>query len=507
MFAKTSRRDLFKLGAGAAAFSTLAKADESSVLAGQVRCRQTGKGLSNIRVSNGRDIARTDQQGYYKIKLEPEDVAFVIKPRGYAPLLDERNLPRLHAPSGVQHFDFWLQPEDEPERFDVLLIADPQPGNQQELSFLSDLLTLVSQKNSPRFVMTLGDLIGDQPQLYATYDRLMAQLDLPIWNLPGNHDLDFSKSSPKEARALWRELYGPGTRAFEYGPALFITLDNIGHGSSEGGHYGYIGDVGADNLRFVESVLRDVPKEQLIILAMHIPLVSSAPKADLSCHTHDHQALLSLLEGRACLSLSGHMHTYEHHEIETRQGELHHHHVLNALCGSWWTGPFDPNGQPVAQSCDGTPNGWYVLSVDGAQAQLKFHAARNPSALRVMIGSGDEKNCALIPQRISCEDLPQARLFANVFAGTSQTRVAFKITGKNRQWMARRKQIDPSTQALFAAAGNSRKPWVEPIASTHLWVSALPKDLVPGFHRIDVEVFERGAFVAHSTYFLDVVAG
>ena len=73
--------------------------------------------------------------------------------------------------------------------------------------------------------------------------------------------------------------------------------------------------------------------------------------------------------------------------------------------------------------------------------------------------------------------------------------------------MARSKQIDPSTQALFAAAGNSRKPWVEPVASTHLWVSDLPKELSPGFHRIDVEVFERGVFVARSTYFLNVVDG
>lgn len=507
MFAQTSRRDLLKLGAGAAACSTLTGAADLHYIKGQVRCSLTHKGLPGIRISNGRNIVRTNDQGNYAIAASKDDIIFVVKPRNMAAALDERNLPKIHTKAGADTYDFVLTPVREDDQFNVLLIADPQPSNPQELSYLSEILAQTTQHKTPNFVLTLGDLIGDQPQLYDAYDRLMAQLGLPIWNIPGNHDLDFTTSSPTEARAFWRHKYGPGTHAFEYGPAMFICLDNIGHGASKGSYYDYMGHVGADNLRFVESLLRDVPKDQLIILAMHIPLISSEPKNTLACHTHDHQALLALLEGRPCISLSGHMHHYEHHEITTPLSTKHQHHVLNAICGSWWTGPYDPAGQPVAQSCDGTPNGWYILVVDGNQAHLKFQAARGSSSLRVMLGSENGQDCTLLPQRISCALLPQAKLFANVFSGGAHTRVSFRLAGGQPQWMSRSRAIDPSTQALFQAAGSSRKPWAEPVVSTHLWSAPLPMDLPAGQHRIDVEVFEHDHAVARTAYFLETTVG
>jgi len=507
MVFQTSRRDIIKLGAGAAAYSSLAKAADSHHISGYVRCHESGRGLSGILVSNGRNIVRTDADGFYQMAVDEDDVIFVIKPRDYAPLLDDRMLPKLHAPAGVRNHDFYLVREPEEESFDVLLIADPQPGNREELGYLANLLALMTQQKMPRFAITLGDLIGDQPQLYDAYNQLMAQLRVPIWNLPGNHDLDFSKSTPTAARDIWRQLYGPGTRAFEYGSALFITLDNIGHGPSKGSHYGYVGYVGADNLRFMESLLRDVPKDQLIVLAMHIPLVSSAPIEDLSSRTHDHQALLALLEGRNCISLSGHMHSYEHHEVISAGAMAHQHHVINALCGSWWTGPFDPSGQPVAQSCDGTPNGWYILSVQGTEARLKFQPARSSLPMRIMVGAGQGQSCTLLPQGISCDELRQAKLLVNVFSGGHKTRVFCRLNGQEVRWMSRIHDFDPSTQALFRAAGEKKKSWIEPVTSTHLWATPLPQDLLPGIYRMDVEVYDGNKLSMRSVYFLDVLPG
>ena len=180
MVFQTSRRDIIKLGAGAAAYSSLAKAAGIHHISGYVRCHESGRGLSGILVSNGRNIVRTDADGFYQMAVHEDDVIFVIKPRDYAPLLDDLMLPKLHAPAGVRNHDFVLVSEPEEESFDVLLIADPQPGNREELGYLANLLALMTQQKMPRFAITLGDLIGDQPQLYDAYNQLMAQLRVPI---------------------------------------------------------------------------------------------------------------------------------------------------------------------------------------------------------------------------------------------------------------------------------------------------------------------------------------
>ena len=111
-----------------------------------------------------------------------------------------------------------------------------------------------------------------------------------------------------------------------------------------------------------EQPSEHVPREHLIVLSMHIPLVSQHGDANPADSTADRRALLELLSGRPhTLSLSGHMHTTEHHYLGAEAGfsgaQPHHHHVLTAASGSWWCGPRDRRGIPCADSVDGTPNG------------------------------------------------------------------------------------------------------------------------------------------------------
>ena len=83
--------------------------------------------------------------------------------------------------------------------------------------------------------------------------------------------------------------------------------------------------------------------------------------------------------------------------------EPHHHHVLTAACGSWWSGPFDPGGVPIADSRDGTPKGFHVLSVDGNQYATRF----------VPLGSAPEQHLRIL---ISATD-ENTELFVDVFDG------------------------------------------------------------------------------------------
>ena len=61
------------------------------------------KPLPGVRVSNGREIVATDEQGRYELPVDDDTILFVIKPRGWMTPLDEMNLPRfyyVHKPAG-----------------------------------------------------------------------------------------------------------------------------------------------------------------------------------------------------------------------------------------------------------------------------------------------------------------------------------------------------------------------------------------------------------------------
>ena len=63
----------------------------------------------NVKVSNGKDIVLTDENGKYEIPVEEDSAVFVIKPSGYRTAMNENNLPQffyLHKPDGSPKLKF-----------------------------------------------------------------------------------------------------------------------------------------------------------------------------------------------------------------------------------------------------------------------------------------------------------------------------------------------------------------------------------------------------------------
>src|SRR5690606_24329289 len=50
---------------------------------GNRRFDEGEKPLKGIRVSNGRDIVKTDDEGRYELPVDDDTIVFVIKPRGW----------------------------------------------------------------------------------------------------------------------------------------------------------------------------------------------------------------------------------------------------------------------------------------------------------------------------------------------------------------------------------------------------------------------------------------
>ena len=298
-------------------------------------------------------------------------------------------------------------------------------------------------------------------------------------------------------------MFGPRHYAFQHANATFILLDNVhyfGHNPGAPRSGQYCGLIGAQQLQFVRNVLAHVPPEQLVVLSMHIPLATYQNPANPSDNTADRRALLELLATRPhAVSFSGHMHLTEHHYLglgEDSQARPHHHHVLAAASGGWWGGQHDRRGIPFADSQDGNPNGYHVLSVDGSSYTTRFvpAAGKVGGRLRAVVqrpsarGANPAQSAGLASQ-----DLRECELVVNVFDGGPKTKVTYEVGGRSpaRIPMQRTAAADPFVAELFSRPSSMQKPWVRPVPSSHLWRAPICPDLGPGAHRLTVRATDE----------------
>jgi hypothetical protein len=94
---------------------------------------------------------------------------------------------------------------------------------------------------------------------------------------------------------------------------------------------------------------------------------------------------------------------------------------------------------------------------------------------------------------IPVDQLEVCEIVANVFDGGPKTRVICEIKGTNATLltMERVAARDPFMDQLLARHDAIRKPWVEPVHSTHLWRARLPRGLLPGAHGVAVQAVDE----------------
>jgi len=191
--------------------------------------------LPGVLVSNGREIARTDDQGRYRLPLPGDGAIFVIKPPGYALPRDADNVPRhsyIHQPEGTPaslslryrgvaptgklpaSIDFTVTRVDEPTDFDVVLFTDPQPESRFELDHVRDTAIARAMAIPAAFGMTMGDVLFDDLSLYGRSNRIVGRIGLPWYSLPGNHDLNMQAPDARYSRETWKRVFGAPTYAF-----------------------------------------------------------------------------------------------------------------------------------------------------------------------------------------------------------------------------------------------------------------------------------------------------
>lgn len=550
-----SRRDLLLAAAAGGAAATLAgspvrAADATPTATGLVYQSVGGarQGIAGVLVSNGREVAATDAAGCYSLPITDETVLFVIKPAGFMTPVDPVTmLPRfsyLHQPAGSppslgltftgiaptgplpSSVDFELFPQSEPPDFEVILFTDPQPESDAEVGFIREDVVDALAGTTAKFGLTAGDIMFDDLSLYDRLNRIIGTIGIPWYNIGGNHDLNFEAPGRHYSRETFKRVFGPPTHAFFYASTVFVMLDDVEYlgpdPSRPRGAAPYRGRLDADQLAFVGNLLPHVPEETLIVVVLHIPLRNDLDDKGPDVNLTNKEELFGLFAGRRfTLSLSGHTHTTEHHYFGADEGwpspVEHHHHVMTAVSGSWWSGPYDHRGVAVADSRDGTPNGFHILSVEGNRYKTRFVPAKEPNRRQIRLSfesqfhggtkevMRDFRPGQLLQPLVRLAAVPATTLVANVFDGGPRTTVTLRIGEGDALPMIRKRRPDPFVEEVFDRNDAVKKPWIKAEPSSHVWVARLPATLPAGTHRLTVTAVTEYGEVVGTTTALEIV--
>lgn len=523
-----SRRDLLRTTGGLAASLSLAPLLEAATLSwaslrqdssgqrfaeGVVFHDRDGSGrrsagdppVAGVAVSNGLDVVLTDRQGRYRLPVTDDTILFVIKPSGWRVPVGPNQLPAfyyIHKPKGSPptrypgvsptgelppSVDFALQRQGEPDQFNIILFGDPQPRNQREVDFIAnDVVAQVindARRVDAKFGFSLGDEMFDVLSLFDSLNQVVAQVGIPWYNVVGNHDLNFDAPDDSLSTETFQRHFGPRYHAFNYGPVHFIVLDDvIWQGNAEPKYYG---GLDARQLEFIRNDLKHVPKDRLVVLAMHIPLVN----------LQNREELYRLIEDRPnTFSFSAHTHLQQHHFIDASdgwRGKTPHHHLNHAtVCGSWWRGAPDERGIPHATMSDGGPNGYSIVHFNRNQYKVTFRAASRPAEDQMRIW---------LPNQIRLGE-PMPELIVNVYAGSTRSVTECRID--DGPWMAMTNFTGPDpyfAQLKALETGPTPPPGMrlpDPRSTNHMWKFTLPDRLAVGGHRLEVRTKDMFGQVA-----------
>ncbi len=345
----------------------------------------------------------------------------------------------------------------------------------------------------------------DDLAYYGRYNRIVGTVGLPWFNLPGNHDMNFEAPDNAHSKDTFKRVFGARDMAFQHGGATFILLDNVVYNGTDrtkpDGFGGYTGGFSDAQLRFVRNVLAHVPADALVVYGFHIPLRTLVGTQAFNAAANGRAFLEAISSHPNSLSLSGHTHTQEHWYLGAADGfsgGTHHHVVLAAVSGSWWSGPSDERGIPVALQTDGAPNGFHVLAIDGTGYTTTLVPARDPnrSMIRLVVESQvhagapevirEYRPGALLAGPVAQEALGAARLMANFYVGGPRSRMEVAVGRGAFGAMTKVNRVDPFVTEVYTRGAGTRKPWVRPQPSSHLWQAALPPGLGRGTHRVRV---------------------
>ena len=182
-------------------------------------------------------------------------------------------------------------------------IGFDKPANTDVTATLREAIAKIkASAEPPSFVLHTGDLTHlSKPSEFDTLQQLMSELSLPVFYVPGEHDVleDDGKSF---LQRYGKGTLGAGWHSFDKDGVHFIGLVNVVDLKAGG-----LGTLGRDQLEWLEKDVRHLKSSTPIVVFAHIPLWSVYP--EWGWGTDDSVQALAYLKRFGSISvLNGHIH-------------------------------------------------------------------------------------------------------------------------------------------------------------------------------------------------------
>ncbi len=455
-------------------------------------------GIVDVIVSNQREAVKTDSKGRYSLPLRDPSLIFVSKPSAYAIPLNENNLPQfyyIHQPGGSpegldyegisatgplpESVNFALVASEQKNQFNVIVTGDPQPYTAEQVDYyLNDVVTEMLGYNAG-FYLALGDIVEDDLNLYGRLNEGVRHLELPAYNVIGNHDMNLKAESNSFKAETFRRVFGPDYYSFNKGKVHFLVLNSIqykGWNKEEDTPGRYYGGFDDKQLEWLGNDLKYVPDDYLLVIITHIPILEGPMKKETI------EKVFDIFKNRKhLLALAGHQHKIENGSYGAEEHWTQPVHfpylVVGAACGSWWSKVKDERGIPLAVAQDGTPNGFFVFNFKDNTYSFKFHPANHHPDFQMRISAPRGE--------IALDSLESEEIIVNVFAGNPDDQVTYQLDDGPPVGMTNQIMADPLVVEFFHAYSDI-DDWVKPKESSHIWTAKMPPDITEGSHIIKI---------------------
>lgn len=411
-----------------------------------------GKPAVGVSVSDGFSVVQTDSKGCYT--LTPHQDTWYIYyslPAECAVTTNNFGLPCFFTKYSRDKFvyDFTLtrQKSGKDSNFTIFCLADPQcSSSANRARFVSESIPFLNsyakEKGVPCFGITLGDIVSSgnssdtTPQMPHMRGHMSKDKSgFPIFQTMGNHDyLYFNAAAPIEpdessstynikAQRLFEEIFGPINYSWNRGDAHIISMrDMLWSSNNDGGNYSL--GFSDEQYEWLKQDLKFVPKDKLVILCVHIPLVNSSKK--------NVQNVITLLaQYQEAHIMAGHTH-YTRNEPTLSKGVYEH--VHGAVCGAWWhsntNGDGTPNGFGVYDIEGNTIKNWYYKGVNSGQNdrdyQLRLYRGNHKSGGENEYFAQQHGDGVLLANVFNADDSWTIKVFEDgVYSGT-MSKIAYK---------------------------------------------------------------------------------
>lgn len=345
-----------------------------------------GNPISGVAVSDGVLVTTTDANGcYYMSSQRKYGYVMISIPGGYKTPVRE-SIPQFFQrfsskeSSVYELHNFVLEPQRD-VKHRVMTYTDAHIARRTDdiSSFnkyfkpeITNEANLAASEGYAFCCISLGDQAWDQFWYdnnfgLGDYKALLADLNIPIFNIPGNHDNDPKViESDFNAEGAFRKFIGPTYYSFNMGNIHYVLMDDTVFNNAGGDVQDYKADFTDDEKKWLKADLALLAPGSTIVFGTHIQY-TTRPRAQSdgtfkffyeTINASTRTELVNLFAPFTVHWISGHTHVNYTNRISDRLIE----HNTASVCSTWWWTDYYTKGASHI-CCDGSASGYRLFDM------------------------------------------------------------------------------------------------------------------------------------------------